>query len=122
MKRGDCRPWSTRWSPAGLLLVGMLCAPSTTRAQSAQYVDGQAPPQLPVGAQAQRPPSAQYSEQLRRTVERRRQRRALKRQGQIDPRGAVGAIVPWPMPPALIIRHTPAVHSEVDAFLYVLRR
>ena len=35
---------------------------------------------------------------------------------------AVGAIVPWPMPPALIIRHTREVHGEVDSLLYGLRR
>ena len=35
---------------------------------------------------------------------------------------AVGAIVPWPMPPALIIRHTREVHGEVGSLLYGLRR
>ena len=38
-----------------------------------------------------------------------------------DPR-PVGAIVPWPMPPALIIRQTPQVHDEVGSLLDVLRR
>ena len=34
----------------------------------------------------------------------------------------VGAIVPWPMPPALIVRQTPQVHDEVGSLLDVLRR
>jgi len=34
----------------------------------------------------------------------------------------VGAIVPWPMPPALVIRHTPQVHNEIESFLDLLRR
>jgi hypothetical protein len=44
--------------------------------------------------------------------------------GQIgnDGPAPVGAIVPWPMPPALIIRHTAGVHGEVEGFLDLLRR
>ena len=67
-------------------------------------------------------PSAAYQESVRQTVERRRQRRARRQQNAGDSAGAVGAIVPWPMPPALIIRHTPEVHGQVDSFLYGLRR
>lgn len=67
-------------------------------------------------------PSAAYQESLRQTVERRRQRRARRQQNADDAAGAVGAIVPWPMPPALIIRHTREVHGEVDALFYGLRR
>jgi hypothetical protein len=67
-------------------------------------------------------PSAAYQESLRQTVERRRQRRARRQQNAGDSAAAVGAIVPWPMPPALIIRHTPEVHGQVDSFLYGLRR
>jgi hypothetical protein len=69
-------------------------------------------------------PSAAYRESLRRTVERRRQRRARRGQQQ-EPgaaSGAIGAIVPWPMPAALIIRHTPDVHGEVGSFVDGLRR
>ena len=65
-------------------------------------------------------PSAAYRESIRRTVEKRRQRRA--RRGQQPGTAPVGAIVPWPMSPALIIRQTPAVHGEVSAYLGGLRR
>jgi hypothetical protein len=67
-------------------------------------------------------PSAAYQESLRQTVERRRQRKARRQQNAGDAAGAVGAIVPWPMPPALIIRHTREVHGEVDSLMYGLRR
>jgi hypothetical protein len=77
-------------------------------------------------ARAQAPrrePSEEYKESIRKTVERRRQRRARRAQGQgpDDPR-PVGAIVPWPMPPALIIRQTPEVHGEVGSLLGGLKR
>jgi hypothetical protein len=79
------------------------------------------PAQNQAGAAVKRQgePSAAYQESLRQTVERRRQRRA--RRAQVGARAAIGAIVPWPMPPALIIRHTPDVHSEVEALLNGLR-
>src|SRR5262249_30100427 len=67
-------------------------------------------------------PSAAYRESLRQTVERRRQRKARRQQVSGDQAGAVGAIRPWPMPPALIIRQTREVHGEVDSLLYGLRR
>jgi hypothetical protein len=35
--------------------------------------------------------------------------------------GAVGAIVPYPFPPVLIIRQTPEAHDEIQAFLFMLR-
>jgi len=68
-----------------------------------------------------REPSKEYQESIRKTVEQRRRRRA--RRGQ-DPDGVrpVGAIVPWPMPAALIIRQTPQVHEEVGSLLDQLRR
>ena len=69
----------------------------------------------------QREPSAAYQESVRRTVERRRRAARHRAQGQADAQAAIGAIVPWPMPPALIIRHTPDVHAEVGAFLSGLR-
>ncbi len=67
-------------------------------------------------------PSADYQASIRQTVERRRQRRARRQQNAAADSAAVGAIVPWPMPPALIIRHTPEVHGEVGSLLYGLRR
>ena len=70
-----------------------------------------------------REPSAEYQESIRKTIEQRRRRRARRAQAQgpDDPR-PVGAIVPWPLPPALIIRQTPQVHGEVDSLLGGLRR
>jgi hypothetical protein len=88
----------------------------------AQARRGQAQDPPRAGAQRQREPSAAYQESLRRTVEKRRARRARRAQGQAEARAAIGAIVPWPMPPALIIRHTPDVHAEVGSFLDGLRR
>ena len=67
-------------------------------------------------------PSAAYQESVRQTVERRRERRARRQQNAGNAALAPGAIVPWPMPPALIIRHTREVHGEVDSLLYGLRR
>lgn len=59
-------------------------------------------------------PSPAYRAGLRRTIELRKQRRRA-----VQP---VGVIVPYPFPPALIIRHQPEVHDEIGAFLDVLRR
>jgi hypothetical protein len=61
-------------------------------------------------------PSPEFRAGLRRTAELRKQRR---RDRTARP---PGAIAPYPFPPALIIRHTPAVHGEVDALLGLLRR
>jgi hypothetical protein len=88
----------------------------------AQARRGQAQDPPRAGVKRQREPSAAYQESLRRTVEKRRERRARRAQGQADARAAIGAIVPWPMPPALIIRHTPDVHAEVGSLLDGLRR
>jgi hypothetical protein len=74
------------------------------------------------GAARQGEPSAAYLESLRQTVERRRQRRARRQQGAADGSRAIGAIVPWPMPPALIIRHTREVHNEIGSLSEGLRR
>jgi hypothetical protein len=73
-------------------------------------------------AQGSSEPSAAYQETMRRTVERRRQRRARLQQNGAGAAEAVGAIVPWPMPPALIIRQTREVHGEVGSLVYGLRR
>ncbi len=34
----------------------------------------------------------------------------------------IGGIVPWTIPSALIIRHTPQVHDEIESFLGLLRK
>jgi hypothetical protein len=77
-------------------------------------------------AQAQPPrrePSEAYRDSIRKTLEKRRQRRARRAQGPgLNDTRPIGAIVPWPMPPALIIRHTPEVHGELDSLLGGLRR
>ena len=61
-------------------------------------------------------PSPAYRESLRRTLELRKQRRGTR---TAQP---VGAIVPFPFPPVLIIRQTPEVHGEIGDFLSLLRR
>jgi hypothetical protein len=66
-------------------------------------------------------PSQAYRESIRRTVEIRRQRRANRGHGMGETR-PIGGIVPWPIPPALIIRHTPQVHDEIDSLLGLLRK
>jgi hypothetical protein len=60
-------------------------------------------------------PSEEYKAGLRKTVERRKQRR-MSSGSRAD-----GMIVPYPMPPALIIRHTPEVHDEIQGLLDLLR-
>jgi hypothetical protein len=70
-----------------------------------------------------REPSPAYRDSIRKTLEKRRQRRARRALGPgLDGTRPIGAIVPWPMPPALIIRHTPEVHGEIDSLLGGLRR
>ena len=48
--------------------------------------------------------------------------RAIQGQGLDNLPPPIGTMVPWPMPPALIIRHTPQVHGEVNRLLDQLRR
>src|SRR3954452_15933365 len=62
-----------------------------------------------------RGPSPAFQAELRKTLEQRRARRT--RTGVRPP----NAIVPWLMPPALIIRATPEVHDEVQTLLDTLR-
>jgi len=52
-----------------------------------------------------------------------REKAAGKRPARRKPRGnaPVGLIVPYPFPPALIIRQTPEAHDEIQAFLNMLR-
>jgi hypothetical protein len=111
----------------GFLLCGAFSAEHFAHAQAPPAQQKQSKERPKKGEARPRPttlpqsePSAAYRESIRRTVEKRRQRRA--RRGQQIDQGAVGAIVPWPMPPALVIRHTPEVHSEIDALLSALRR
>jgi hypothetical protein len=142
----DSRP--RRRIPTGAILAGLLACGMLTlaiappaRAQSRPEPDParRDPPQPAVAAkpaaQAARPrpvaraprrePNEAFQAEIRKTVEQRRRRRARRGQGQVrgagDPR-PVGAIVPWPMPPALIIRQTPQVHDEVGSLLDGLRR
>jgi hypothetical protein len=80
----------------------------------------------PAAGKAQEPrrePSEAFQQSIKQTLEKRRQRRARRGAAQgLDAARPVGAIVPWPMPPALIIRQTPDVHGEVDSLLGQLRR
>jgi hypothetical protein len=69
---------------------------------------------LPESAQAGEPSPA-YKAALRRTAELRKQRRS-----RAVP-SPVGVIVPYPMPPSLLIRHTPEVHEEIEGLLRLLR-
>jgi hypothetical protein len=61
-------------------------------------------------------PSPEYRASLRRTLELRKQHRAAR-----DAQQAVGLIVPFPMPPSLIIRQTREAHDEIEALLRLLR-
>lgn len=62
-------------------------------------------------------PSPAFKESLRHTSELRKQRR---RRASAAP--TVGAIVPYPLPPSLIIRQRREVHDEIEALLDLLRR
>jgi hypothetical protein len=62
-------------------------------------------------------PSPAFKAELRKTLEMRRQRRA-----RLGSTPAANSIVPWLMPPTLIIRATPEVHDEVQSLFRVLRR
>jgi len=68
----------------------------------------------PQGSQAGEPSPA-YQASLRRTLELRKQRR------RAPTARPVGVIVPYPMPPSLIIRQTPEVHDEIEGLLRLLR-
>jgi hypothetical protein len=70
-----------------------------------------------------REPGEDFQEGIRKTVEKRRQRRARRAQAMGTPEvQPPGAIAPWPMPPSLIIRQTPQVHDEIGSLLGQLRR
>jgi hypothetical protein len=142
------RAQSARWLPAILLFYAALWQgeparaqttpqrqdPSPARAKSRDRSEpakarknakaGNQKAQAPARAQEpRREPSEAYKASIRKTLEKRRQRRArLARAQGLDEAPPLGAIVPWPMPPALIIRQTPAVHDEVNSLLGQLRR
>jgi hypothetical protein len=142
MDRPAFRSKPVEWVLGGLLFWGVIgvsanaCAQTKPPAQDGSKAGAKGQQKAPpsagpksnrpgAGREAQRPsepPSAAYQESLRRTVERRRQRRARQQQNASDTAGAVGAIVPWPMPPALIIRHTREVHGDVGSLLFGVRR
>ena len=144
MERPTSRPGLAPYSLAVWLAVGILCD-AQARAQGPDKDKGGSPPGGDAAAKGDRPggkgerqgakagaegdqkqvkaqkgPSEEYQESIRRTVERRRERRARRGQGT---GGSVpaGAIVPWPMPPVLIIRQTRETHDEIDSFLRILR-
>ncbi len=101
-------------------------SPQAASKQSPQAASKQSPPRAQKpdakGAAAPRQePGADYQASIRRTVERRRARKARRGASNAGARPP-GAITPWLMPPALIIRHTPETHDEVAAFLDLLRR
>ncbi len=103
-----------RAAPTGESRPGAKAAGDQADAKNKDRAKAQAP---------RREPSAEYQAEIRKTVERRRQRRARRAQAQgPDDSRPVGAIVPWPMPPALIIRQTPQMHDEVGSLLDKLRR
>jgi hypothetical protein len=90
--------------------------PSPTRNQTQAVAPANA-------QQPRRERTEAFRQSMQQTLEKRRQRRARRALGQdADDTRPVGAIVPWPMPPALIIRHTPEVHGEVNSLLRQLRR
>ncbi len=135
MDRSEYRPGLYSYLLAGSLLLGMIFA--VTRDVAAQAAGQGGAAAAPGGAERQgakapakavrgagqvrNEPSEAYRDSIRQTVEKRRQRRARRGQG-MDDAMAVGAIVPWPMPPALIIRHTPQVHDEIESLLGLLRK
>jgi hypothetical protein len=73
-------------------------------------------PTAAAGQDRNRGASPAFQAELRKTLEQRRARRT--RAGVRPP----NAIIPWPMPPVLIIRATPEVHDEIDSLLGKLRR
>jgi hypothetical protein len=138
MDRPASRPSLASCVLASALVMGILFA-TDARAQ-APGQDGSTAPQHAGGgakgdrqgekagagavqgqAKARKGPSPEYQESIRRTVERRRERRARRGQGASGSVPA-GAIVPWPMPPALIIRQTRETHDEIDSFLGLIRK
>ena len=124
-------------SLAAFVALALVGAPSWCPAQQEQNQrrDQVQPPGQPDGAGGrehpasapQEPPRGQVADRrggfseafradLQKTLEKRRQRRA-----RLEARTAPNAIIPWPMPPALIIRATPEIHGEIEALLGTLR-
>jgi hypothetical protein len=72
------------------------------------------PPSMPAPARADEP-SMTFEESIRHTIEvRNRKRRRVET-------SRPGRIVPYPMPPVLVIRQTPEAHDEIRDFLRLLR-
>jgi hypothetical protein len=136
----DSPPWRPSLVPyllAGSLVLGVLFA-ADSRAQAPRDGGSNSPPNDGTAAkgdrqgkkaaaaaaqkkaEARKGPSEDHQESIRRTVERRRERRARRGQGTSASVPA-GAIVPWPMPPVLIIRQTRETHDEINGFLRILR-
>ena len=104
-------------------LANGVAAGATAKAQPPAKPDPTTTRAVIKTVEPRREPSEAYKESLRKTLEKRRQRRVQRAQTQgIDEAQPIGAIVPWPMPPALIIRQTPEVHREVESLLGQLRR
>jgi hypothetical protein len=118
-------PQSDRNQKVGQAAAGQAQAQANRRGASATTAEVPGPPKAQAGdaalAPARREFSEAYRESLRRTVEKNRQLRARRRSGS-EATGLPGAIVPWPMPPALIIRQTREVHGEISSFLDVIKR
>jgi hypothetical protein len=74
----------------------------------------------PAAESAQRDLSRVHPSDRGEATARRARREQQQAQGM--PPAAVGAVVPWPMPPELVIRQTPDVYSEITALLSALRR
>jgi hypothetical protein len=92
----------------------MRCQPRNRRAGFAAVLVLAAGVVGPVSEAPGGEPSAEYKASLQKTLELRRGRRR-------EARPPVGAIVTYPMPPVLIIRHTRETHDEIGAFLDLLR-
>ncbi len=138
MDRPASRPGLSTYLSAGSLVFGMIfAAAGNAQGQTAGQGGSTASQSKAAGAdrrggssttgaarkadQPRKEPSQAFRESIRRTVEKRRQRRANRGQGMGDSI-PIGAIVTWPMPPALIIRHMPQVHDEIESLLGVLRK
>lgn len=66
---------------------------------------------------AQNPPNAGQAKDKGKAAARQKKPARRRPKGN----GAIGVIVPYPFPPVLIIRQTPEVHDEIQAFLNMLR-
>ena len=65
---------------------------------------------------AQDPPNQQKAKGQAKPAAKKR---PVRRRPRAEAR--IGVMVPYPFPPALIIRHTPEAHDEIGALLFMLR-